>query len=141
MKFIKYYTLIIAIVLIFIVLFTTPCQNDEKTINTGKEIIAKKDFEGWSLLTVRDQKNIAHWAVPADVAEKYKIGDLFDGESWINASKDQSVNVFKLIEKQEKEGKLNLSKEIGLIQEEKDELKELIDTQIKDMKPIVVPAN
>lgn len=99
------------------------------SVNNGKEIVAKKDFEGWSLLTVDDNKMPSYWAVTGDVAKKYKVGDFFDGESWVKNSKDECIKVLNLIKKQEEAGKLNILKEIKLM------------GSTKSMKPIVVPGD
>jgi hypothetical protein len=131
----------ILILLVSFVVIPLTTRNKE-TVNLGKEIIAKKDFEGWSLLTVENSKNPSYWAVPYDVSIKYKVGDLFDGESWSNDYREESIKVLKLIEDQERNGKVSLLKEIELTQKDKDleELEELMNNT-KSMKPIIVPGS
>lgn len=121
-------------------------KNDVNNIHSSEQIfkvINKKNFDGWSLITVREQNSLSHWVVPINRGKNINIGDDFNGKLYISDFKDESDSTLEVVKTQYDMGKINILEEIKNAEKsadsETDELKKLMEQPINP-KPVVSPS-
>jgi len=103
-------------------------QKDEEQV---PKVMMKKDFEDWSLITIKENDKLSHWAVSKENAKKYNIGG-----KWEPISNEESIRLIKMINDRENSGELNILKIIESVEKELQDIENGIREHVEKEKKL-----